>query len=80
MQKFIQDYEQENTCDIKIKEYLNNYLKELQRHFDVSDRKMRIILYKIYKDLSPFNIIKKFMKNKISMLKSVYKRKDKHGN
>ena len=52
----------------RVKEYINKYIKELQRHFDVSDNKMRSIIYKVYKDLSPFNLIKSW----IYMVKSKY--------
>lgn len=52
----------------RVKEYINKYIKELQRHFDVSDNKMRLILYKVYKELSPFSFIKTW----IYMLKSKY--------
>ena len=59
---------EETFKEARIKEYINKYIQELQRHFDVSDSKMRSILYKVYQDLSPFNLIK----NWISMLKSKY--------
>ena len=52
--------------EAKVKEYMNKYIKELQRHFDVSDYDMRSIIFCIYKELSPFNFIKKW----ISMVKS----------
>lgn len=67
------DRAQNNFAERKAKEYINKYLKELQRHFDLSDRKMRIILYKIYKESGFFSKIFKFMKNKYSVLKSKYK-------
>lgn len=56
--------------DKKAQEYINKYLKEVQRHFDMSDRRMRFIIYKIYKELSPSYFIKVFVKNKLDMLKS----------
>ncbi len=59
---------EETFKEARIKEYINKYIQELQRHFDVSDKKMRSILYKVYQDLSPFNLIK----NWIYMLKSKY--------
>jgi len=65
------DKKTENEKEIKIKEYMNNYIFELQRHFDLSDRKMRIILHKIYKEKSPLNVIK----NWFSMVKSCYQEK-----
>ena len=70
MQKFFnKDKTLEQECnEIKVKEYINKYIKELQRHFDVSDKKMRLILFKVYKDLSPLNMIKSW----IYMLKSRY--------
>lgn len=57
--------------ETRVKEYINKYIKELQRHFDMSDYKMRLILYKVYKELSPFNFIKTW----IYMLKSKYIKK-----
>lgn len=62
-----------NHDDTKIKEYLHGYMLELQRHFGISDRKMRLILLKVYRDLTPIN----FIKNWFSMVKSEYKRKFK---
>ena len=59
---------EETFKEARIKENINKYIQELQRHFDVSDKKMRSILYKVYQDLSPFNLIK----NWIYMLKSKY--------
>ena len=67
----MQNFKQEqNSDEKKVREYINKYIKELQRHFDMSDRKMRIILYKVYKDLSPFAFLGIFMKNWFCMLKS----------
>ena len=37
----------ESPDEKKVREYIAKYLKELQRHFDVPDRKMRLIVYKI---------------------------------
>lgn len=73
MQKFFnKDKTLEQECDeIKVKEYINKYIKELQRHFDVSDKNMRQILYKVYKELSPLNFIKTW----VSMVKSKYIKK-----
>lgn len=62
---------EENYKETRVKEYINNYIKELQRHFDVSDKKMRSIIHKVYQDLSPFNLIKSW----IYMLKSKYIKK-----
>ena len=59
---------EENYKELRVKEYINKYIKELQRHFDISDKKMRAILYKVYQDLSPFNLIKSW----IYMVKSKY--------
>ncbi len=56
--------------EIKVKEYIDKYIKELQRHFDMPDEKMRLIIYKIYKDLCPVN----FMKNWLDMVKSFYEK------
>ena len=70
MQKFFNKNKtlDETYKELRVKEYIKKYIKELQRHFDVSDRKMRLILFKVYKDLSPLNIIKSW----IYMLKSRY--------
>ena len=62
--------------ELKAIEYLKNYIKEIQRHFDFSDRKMRLILLKVYHDMHPFNIFKKIIKNPISVI-SFYKNKNK---
>ena len=76
MQKFFRKYktvkDQNNTFEPKAREYLYKYIKELQRHFDLPDKKMRLILYRIYKDTSSFSLFVKFMKKKLSMLKSKY--------
>ena len=74
MQNFLHNLKkgQNNPAERKVREYLYKYLKELQRHFDLSDRKMRLILYKIYKDTGGLNLFIKFMKKKLSMLKSKY--------
>ncbi len=70
MQKFFQKkkYLVEIYKETRVKEYIIKYIKELQRHFDMSDKKMRIIIYDVYKDLSPINLIKTW----IYMLKSKY--------
>ena len=60
----------DNADELKVKEYINNYIKELQRHFDVSDKRMQAILYSVYKDNIPVG----FMKNLIYMLKSEYEK------
>lgn len=77
MQKFIRNQEmtEENQDELKVREYMNKYIKELQRHFDLPDKKMRMILYKIYKELSPYCFIKTFLKNQFSMIKSIYGKK-----
>ena len=61
-------YTIDDADELKVKEYINNYIKELQRHFDVSDKRMRAIIYSVYKDSIPIS----FMKNLIYMLKSEY--------
>lgn len=73
MQKFFDKNKtlEETYKEKRVKEYINKYIKELQRHFDMSDYKMRLILYKVYKELSPFNFIKTW----IYMLKSKYIKK-----
>ena len=73
MQKFFDKNKtlEETYKEKRVKEYINKYIKELQRHFDMSDYKMRIILYKVYKELSPINFIKTW----IYMLKSKYIKK-----
>ena len=53
----------------KVKEYIYKYLKELQRHFDLSDRIMRRILLRIYKDTSGFSLFIKQVKKKLSHAK-----------
>ncbi|MBQ8848200.1 MAG: hypothetical protein IJ003_04575 [Candidatus Gastranaerophilales bacterium] len=63
----------ENLEEIKIREYIYKYIKELQRHFDMSDKKMRLILYQVYKDLTP-SFLKDFMKKICSMIKSFYRK------
>lgn len=70
MQKFFDKNKslEEAYKESRVKEYINKYIKELQRHFDMSDNKMRSIIYKVYKDLSPFNLIKSW----IYMIKSKY--------
>ena len=70
MQKFFSKNKtlEETYKELRVKEYIKKYIKELQRHFDVSDKKMRLILFKVYKDLSPLNMIKSW----IYMLKSRY--------
>lgn len=64
MKNFIQ--KQENFEELKVQEYIKKYVRELQRHFDMSDNKIRVILYRVYKELAPINFIKKW----IYMLKS----------
>ncbi|MBR3605242.1 MAG: hypothetical protein IKL52_04365 [Candidatus Gastranaerophilales bacterium] len=70
MQKFFQKKKslEEIYKEARVKEYINKYIKELQRHFDMPDKKMRTILYSVYKDLSPINLIKTW----IYMIKSKY--------
>ncbi len=63
-------YTIDDAEELKVKEYINNYIKELQRHFDVSDRRMRAILYSVYKDSVPVS----FVKNFVYMLKSEYEK------
>lgn len=62
-----------NPDDIKIKEYINKYVKELQRHFEVSPKHMRTLFKEVYKELEP----KSFIDNLISMVKSFYSLKIK---
>ena len=75
MQKFFNKNKtlEETYKELRVKEYIKKYIKELQRHFDMSDKKMRLILLSVYKDLSPLNIIK----NWIYMIKSKYVEKMK---
>lgn len=73
MQKFINSNSHNNYKETKVKEYLSCYLLELQRHFDISDKKMRLILLRVYRELSPFG----FIKNWFSMVKSEYRNKFK---
>ena len=65
---------QEADKEIKVKEYINNYLNELKRHFDMPDNKMRSILYNIYKDKSSISKGKLLIKKYISMIKSFYRK------
>ena len=67
----------ETEKEIKIKGYINNYLKELQRHFDVSDKYMRVLLYKVYKQKTPLSKMKFLAKKYMSMVKSFCKFKIK---
>jgi len=62
----------ETDKEIKVKEYINNYLNELKRHFDLSDKKMRSILYNIYKDTNSISKIRSSLKKYMSMVKSFY--------
>lgn len=62
---------EETYKELRVKEYINKYIKELQRHFDITDYKMRSIVLQVYKDLSPLNLIKSW----ISMVKSKYIKK-----
>lgn len=59
---------EENHTDKRVKEYISCYLKELQRHFDITDKKMRTLIYQIYQELKPLN----FFKKNIYVLKSLY--------
>jgi len=70
MQKFFNKNKilEQTYKENRVKEYINKYIKELQRHFDLPDNKMRMILYKVYKELSPFSFIKTW----IYMVKSKY--------
>ncbi len=64
---------EQNLQETKVKEYINKYIKELQRHFEVPDKKMRLLLLEVYKDLKPEGFIKIFK----SMVKSFYDKKIK---
>lgn len=74
MQKF--DEKTNNLIDEKVQEYIFKYIKELQRHFDMSDKKMSIILHKVYKDLTP-SFLRIYIKKIQSVLKSFYSGKIK---
>lgn len=76
MQKNVLNYKkiENNIREHKVQEYINRYIKELQRHFDMSDKRMRVILYRIYKETGPFNLIKTIVKTKLSMIKSKYEK------
>ncbi|MBQ8476161.1 hypothetical protein IJ531_03765 [bacterium] len=69
------NFQNDKDKELKIKEYINNYLLELQRHFDMSDKRMRLILYKVYREKGVLYLIKNFIKKRISMVKSFYKNK-----
>ncbi len=77
MQIFFQKEQtiEENLKEIKVQAYLNKYLEELQRHFDMSDKKMRKILFRVYKDLGPFGYLNAIIKKRLSMIKSFIRRK-----
>ena len=79
MQKFFikNNTLKDNYKELRVKEYMKKYIKELQRHFDVSDKKMRLILYKVYKDLSPLNIIKSWICVIKSKCEEIFKFKGK---
>ena len=75
MRKFIpkkQNLEEVYT-NYKIKDYLNRYLKELQRHFNVSDKRMKLLLLEVYRDLKPFDFVKKICCAKMQMEKFLKK-------
>jgi len=57
----------------KVFGYIKNYILEVQRHFDITDRRMCVILYKIYRDFTPLNSFKKIIQKQISMIKSFHK-------
>ena len=52
MRKFVENKKitEKNLEDLKVKEYMDKYIKELQRHFDMSDNRMRIIYIKFTKN------------------------------
>ncbi len=77
MRRFVQNKKitEKKLEDLKVKEYMDKYIKELQRHFDVSDKRMRTILYQVYQEFSPYNFLKNFLKNQITMIKSLYNQK-----
>ena len=77
MRRFVQNKKitEKNLEDLKVKEYMDKYIKELQRHFDVSDKRMRTILHQVYQEFSPYNFLKNFLKNQITMIKSLYNQK-----
>ena len=62
----------DTSKEIKVREYIINYLLELQRHFDISDKRMRSILFKVYRDLSSMPKLGNFIKKYMSMVKSFY--------
>ena len=65
-----------NFEDVKIKEYINKYVKELQRHFDIEDKRMQILLKEVYQEFKP----KTIFDDLISMVKSFYSLKIKGNN
>lgn len=77
MRKFVENKKitEKNPEDLKVKEYMDKYIKELQRHFDMPDKRMRNIIHEIYREFSPFSFIKTFFKNQINMLKSFCSKK-----
>ncbi|MBR2068165.1 MAG: hypothetical protein IJ877_00245 [Candidatus Gastranaerophilales bacterium] len=68
------NFENETDKELKIKKYISCYLDELQRHFDMPDKKMRTILYKIYKESCPISKFKSLIKKYFYMVKSFYRK------
>jgi len=81
MKKFFRNfnynYEEKIFEELKIKEYILKYIKELQRHFDLPDKRIKIIIRSIYHDLSFFSKIKIIVKKKFEVLKSLIIKKIK---
>ena len=64
MKNFIQN---ERTFEeLKVQEYIIKYVRELQRHFDMPDKTVRLVLMRVCKELKPKNLIKKM----VCMIKS----------
>ena len=67
---------EETFTDYKIKDYLNKYLKELQRHFNITDKKMKKLLLDVYHDLKPFSFVKKILYAKMQVTKFLSEKRE----
>jgi len=74
MQNFFRNFMNKNEEkifeELKIKEYILRYIKELQRHFDLPDSRLKAVIGSIYRDFSFLNKAKTMMKNKFEVIKS----------
>lgn len=71
-------YKYNNTDkETKAKEYILSYIKELQRHFDLSNKSMRNILQQLYKEEGMLYSFLRIIKKKVSMVKLFNKKRRK---